>query len=158
MPDGLVTYVFKAEFPGSEEPVNNALTLIQQDPCTLTQWCTELQSVAVLHTSGEFITNTFLNLTPISYSPGSLKFSTGYVENGQLVGDVAILLASSQSARNRGRLITCSTQLSEGTRFWDCECYIPTGETIRLAAAAHNTDDPANPLSAAIDITAPGTS
>lgn len=154
--DGLVTYVFKASFPGSEEPVNNALTLVQAEPCTVKQWCEELSSVAVLHGSGQAISSTFLSLVLISYEPGSLKFSTAYVEDGKNIGSAAVLLASNRNERNRGRLITCSTQLSEGTRLWDCQCYIPEGDTIRLAAVAPNTQDVTKPLSAAIDITAPG--
>lgn len=155
--DGLVTYVFKASFAGSEEPVNNALTLVQADPCTVKEWCEELSSVAVLHGSGEAISSTFLSLVLISYEAGSLKFSTAYVEDSKNIGSAAVLLASNRNEPNRGRLITCSTQLqAEGTRLWDCQCYIPEGDTIRLAAVAPNTQDVTTPLSAAIDITAPG--
>jgi hypothetical protein len=138
--------------------VNNALTLVQADPCTVKQWCDELSSVAVLHSSGAAISATVLNLDFISYQPGFLKFSTSYVEDGKSIGSAAVLLATNRNEPNRGRPTSCTTQLdSEGKRLWDCQCFIPEGDTIRLAAVAPNTLDPTKPLSAAIDITAPGT-
>lgn len=156
MPAGLVVYVFKAEFPGAGEPVKNALTLVQQAPCTLRAWCDQLQDARVVTNSGDLIIGTSLDLTFTSYTPGTLRFSTRYVENGTPVGSAVILLSSSEAAPNRGRLMSCSTQLVEGTRLWACECYIPASATIRLTAAAHNTNDPSQPLATAIDITAPG--
>jgi hypothetical protein len=156
--DGLVTYIFKASFPGSEEPVTNAMTIIQKNPCTVEAWCAQLQSITALHESGQIITDASLDLSLLSYQPGSLKFSTSYQENGGFVGSAAVLLASNQDECNRGRLISCTTTLSEGTRLWECVCYIAAGEKIRLAAAAHNTKDPNDPLTAIIEVTAPGLS
>lgn len=153
---GLVTYMFKAAFPGSEEPVNNALTRIKQDPCTVPEWCEKLQEISVLHGSGQVITNAYLNLTLISYDPGSMRLSTAYFENNALVGDTPVLLTSSQDAPNRGRLVSCTTQLLEGTRMWVCQCYIAAGESIRVTAVAHNPSDTGTTLASTIEVSAPG--
>jgi len=144
------------KFTGSQEPVVTAVEVIDSDPCKISGFCSTIQNVDVLQVTSGQINTTDLVLTLNGYTPGRLRFSTAYVENGVEITNAAFLMRTNRAEANRGGLGACTSSVTGNTRLWDCEVFIPAGDTIVLSVTVPNTLDPAKPITKTLDVVGPG--
>ena len=88
------------KFTGTTEPVLTAVNMIKADPCNINGFCSTMDTVKVVHVTGDPIKSTNLALTLESYTPGSLRFKTSLIENGVKFPDVPVLLRSDRTDTN----------------------------------------------------------
>lgn len=145
-------------FTGTTDPVLTAVNMVKADPCKIHGFCSAMDAVKVAHVTGGQIDSTNLVVKVDSYTPGSLKFKTAFVENGIEISDTPFLLSTDRPETNRGKLGACTSEpaIDRKARLWKCEVYIPAGDTITLSVTVPNTMDPANPITKSVEVSAPG--
>lgn len=154
--DNKVALWVVVKFTGTTEPVVTAVNRIDDDPCKIEGFCSTIEIVDVLHVTAGAVNTTDLDLTLTSYTPGSLKFRTAYIENNVTIANVAFLLRTNRAETNRGGLGNCTSTVELNIRLWNCVVFIPAGDTIQLSVTVPNTLDPANPITKTVDVLASG--
>lgn len=154
--DNKVAMWVLVKFTGTTEPVVTTVTLIDNDPCKIPGFCNTIEIVDVLHVTAGVVNTTDLELSLTSYTPGSLRFKTAWLENNITTANVAFLLRTNRVTTNRGALGNCTSTVELNTRLWNCVVFIPAGDTIQLSVTVPNTLDPAKPITKTLDVLAPG--
>lgn len=132
------------------------VNMINTDPCKVDGLCSAVEDVNVFRIIGGLINSTDLVVTLDSYSPGSLRFTTTFLENSVGIPDTPFMMHTNRGQTNRGKLGACTSAVVGTARSWNCEVYIPPSDTITLYVAAPNFFDLSKPITKTLDISAPG--
>lgn len=146
-----ITMVITARFDGASTAAQKTANTLQSSPCTLSNLCDSIQQLSVRYIYPDVVQAVDLNLTLVSYTPGTLKFITTYTEDATAVANHVVFMTTNSADPMRGKLGACTTTVdSANAIFWECFAIIPASVTIQLTATTLVPTDPSTPISRSV--------
>lgn len=145
--------MISARFDGASTAAQKTVNTLQSSPCTLSNLCDSIQQLSVRYIYPDVIQAVDLNLTLVSYTPGTLKFTTTYTEDATTVANHVVVMTTNSADPMRGKLGACTTTVdSTNTIFWECFAIIPASVTIQLTATTLVPIGPSTPISRSVPV------